>query len=294
MQGDDPNHDWAIELAEAGLAVFPCDQGKKPLIKWRNYSSSDPEAVELWWHQYPGALPAIDLEKCDLIVLDGDRHGGPDGRAVLRDLLQQQKDFDPHATPIAITPRDGAHVYFAQNGQALGNARGELPAGIDVRGCGGYVIAPYAVLADGRRYRAVTGTPDLMAAFRADTLPHIPQGIVELIQARKHGNGQAQPNGCCGPAGAREKAFAQAALEGCAAELAATTRGGRNEALNALAFRLGRMVARGWLDRAAVEGVLLGAMHVNGYVADKGSKAVEATLKIRPRRRHGRAARGSA
>ena len=45
MQGDDPNHDWAIELAEAGLAVFPCDQGKKPLINiparyrqstWRN------------------------------------------------------------------------------------------------------------------------------------------------------------------------------------------------------------------------------------------------------------------
>jgi hypothetical protein len=55
-------------------------------------------------------------------------------------------------------------------------------------------------------------------------------------------------------------------------------RGGRNEALNALAFRLGRMT-RGWLDRAAVEGALLGAMHINGYVADKGSKAVEATLR---------------
>jgi hypothetical protein len=37
--------------------------------------------VAMWWLQYPNALPGIDLEKCDLVVLDGDRHGGPDGRA---------------------------------------------------------------------------------------------------------------------------------------------------------------------------------------------------------------------
>ena len=54
---------------------------------------------------------------------------------------------------------------------------------------------------------------------------------------------------------------------------------GRNELLNALAYRLGRMIARGWLYRADVEADLAGAMHTNGYVADKGIRAVEATLR---------------
>ena len=51
-----------------------------------------------------------------------------------------------------------------------------------------------------------------------------------------------------GVAGVRERAYAEAALEGCAAELAATKSGDRNDKLNALAFRLGRMAAR--LDQA--------------------------------------------
>src|SRR6516225_991007 len=131
QQERDINRDWALRLAEAGMAVFPCDANKKPLVKWRQFSSSDTDAVAQWWTQYPNALPGIDLEKCDLVVLDGDRHGGPDGRAALRELLQQQLDYNASATPRALTPNDGAHVYFTQNGHELGNARGNLPDGID-------------------------------------------------------------------------------------------------------------------------------------------------------------------
>jgi hypothetical protein len=86
-----------------------------------------------------------------------------------------------------------------------------------------------------------------------------------------------QPNN--GAAGIREKTYAQAALDGCAEELAAAASGSRNGTLNKLAFRLGRMVARGWIERTEVEAALTEAMHANGYVADKGIGAVEATLK---------------
>jgi hypothetical protein len=58
-----------------------------------------------------------------------------------------------------------------------------------------------------------------------------------------------------------------------------TARPGRNEKLNKIAYRLGRMIARGWIDRGAFEAAMIEAMHANGYVADKGIKAVEATLK---------------
>jgi bifunctional DNA primase/polymerase-like protein len=137
----DFNRDWAMRMAEAGLAVFPCGDDKRPLIKWREFSSSDAEAIAQLWRQFPGAPPAIDLEKCDLFVLDGDRHGGPDGRAALRKLLKEQ-GFDYRTAPSALTPNDGVHVYLGQNGHELGNARGKLPAGIDVRGCGGQTRDP--------------------------------------------------------------------------------------------------------------------------------------------------------
>jgi hypothetical protein len=123
-QERDLNRDWALRLAEAGIAIFPCSPDKKPLVKWREFSSSDADAVAQWWSQYPNALPGIDLEKCDLVVLDGDRHGGPDGRAALRELLQAQPDYHPATTPRAATPGDGVHVYFL-NGRELSNARGK-------------------------------------------------------------------------------------------------------------------------------------------------------------------------
>jgi bifunctional DNA primase/polymerase-like protein len=59
----DFNRDWAMRMAEAGLAIFPCGDDKKPLIKWREFSSSDTEAVAQWWRQFPCALPAIDFGK---------------------------------------------------------------------------------------------------------------------------------------------------------------------------------------------------------------------------------------
>jgi hypothetical protein len=278
-QERDINRDWALRLAEAGIAVFPCGPDKKPLIKWREFSSSDPEAVAMWWSQHPNALPGIDLEKCDLVVLDGDRHGGPDGRAALRKLLQAQPDYDAPATPRAFTPADGAHVYFHQNGHELTNSRGSLPEGIDVRGAGGYTIAPYAVLPDGRCYRAVPKSPDLISTYKAGTVPPIPEGIVALLEARKKPNGKPTESSETSKAGIRERAYAQAALDGCTKELADCQPGGRNELLNALAYRLGRMIARGWLHREHVEANLSGAMHANGYVGEKGIRAAEATLR---------------
>jgi hypothetical protein len=223
MQPRDFNRDWALRLAEVGMAIFPCGPDKKPLVKWREFSSNDATAVAQWWSQYPNALPAIDLKKCDLVVLDGDRHGGPDGRAALRALLQKQPDYNAVATPRVLTPGDGAHVYFQQNGHELTNARGNLPDGIDVRGAGGYVIAPYAVLPDGRRYQTAPKAPDLISAYKAGTIPPIPEGIVALLEARKTDKARAesatespQPK-----PGVRERSYAETALEGCTQELAA-------------------------------------------------------------------------
>ena len=44
---------------------------------------------------------------------------------------------------------------------------------------------------DGRHYKSAPGAPDLISAFKADSIPHVPQGVVDLIQARKQKGNKA-------------------------------------------------------------------------------------------------------
>jgi hypothetical protein len=262
----DLNRSWALRLAEAGIAVFPCGPDKRALVKWRTASTTDAAQLAQWWHQWPNALPAIDLDKSDLVVLDGDRHGGADGRTALRELL---RGCNTNGAPIVLTPRDGAHVYFRQNGHALGNSSGDLPEGIDVRGSGGYVIA-YAVMPDGSQYKAAASTPDLIAAFRAATIPHVPQPIVDLIQApkRKHAEQpRSKPINATAIFGeTRHQRYASAALDRLCDELAATPEGSRNTVLNNAALSMGHMIASGWIDQATVEQRLTAAAMAAGLI----------------------------
>jgi phage terminase small subunit len=75
-----------------------------------------------------------------------------------------------------------------------------------------------------------------------------------------------------------ERAWAEAALAGVAADLAACGEGGRNHALNASAYRMGRMVARGWIEGSRVEHALTDACRANGLFASDGPSGVRATL----------------
>jgi RecA-family ATPase len=54
---------------------------------------------------------------------------------------------------------------------------------------------------------------------------------------------------------------------------------GRNERLYRAAFRMGTMVARGWIERATVEGRLLEACRTNALEQDTGAVAVRASLR---------------
>jgi putative DNA primase/helicase len=78
--------------------------------------------------------------------------------------------------------------------------------------------------------------------------------------------------------GNREQKYAVAALHGCAAELAGTAKGGRNDKLNALAFRLGTMTARGWIGRDNVTARLMDAAKACGLVAEDGESSALKTL----------------
>ena len=178
------NLEVALRLASQGFSVFPCQSGgpkaksPMPFIKWREASTTDPATITAWWRKWPEAAVGLDLAKSGLIVIDADRHGPDDGVAAMGELMAAH-GYDPHGVPLAATPNEGTHFFYRQpEGKTLGNSRGALPAGVDVRGHGGYVIAPGTIMADGRLYE-VFG--DIAEA------PELPAWLVEILEAKRGG-----------------------------------------------------------------------------------------------------------
>src|SRR5262249_26295271 len=106
-----------------------------------------------------------------------------------------------------------------------------------------------------------------------DTTPVIPEWIVSRIKTQRNGHDQrveVRPRHpkARRPAG-REQAYAETALPENTAELAAMVpNSGRNNACNAMAYRLGRMAARGWLEQDEIKNALWRACEQNGLVGD--------------------------
>jgi Bifunctional DNA primase/polymerase, N-terminal len=280
------NLEVALALAAAGLPVFPAEISlqenhwrKKPLIrKWQELATTDPEQIKLWWLQFPSAVPGIELRRAGLVVVDPDRHGGVDGVSAFDGLVATHGDVKPH--PTTLTPGGGQHHYFKQcSDRRCRNRSGSLPDGIDVRGDGGWIVAPGAVRQDGKTYGASGGAPLLIDAFSTGSIPTIPVWLVAKIHDRRRtlGSSTGLNIAILPPASettTREVEYARAALEGAAHDLSGAPIGSRNEALNAAAYHLGRMVARGWIDHASVVIALKGAAISAGLDAEEVEKTL--------------------
>ena len=271
----------ALALAREGWPVFPCDHRlarcKAPLTEHGfKDTTTDPVQIEAWWRQFPNALiacPTGEAIGAWVLDLDLDPEKGLDGPAELARLEAVHGRLPQ--TVEASTPRGGRHLLFRWDAtHPVTNSSGRLPDGLDVRGTGGYFIVWPSRREDGAEWRweCPPGFFDIAEA---------PAWLYELIRAKP----ERKPNGGAGGfgfraqgGGAREAAWARAALEGCAADVAAEAKGKRNATLNACAYRLGRMIARGWLDRSEVELRLLAAGHASGLVADDGERAAGATI----------------
>jgi hypothetical protein len=268
MQVTSMNHnlETALRLAEAGLYVFPCGPNKRPVpgFQWKQWASNDTGEIEAMWRHYGGdPMPALHLGPCGLVVIDIDRHQ-LDGVAAFDMLLDQYGGLP--MCPAVETPNNGYHLYFKQpSGRApLGNISGDLPAGVDIRGAGGYTIAPGAVREDGTFYGIAAGWPDLVEAYASRTIPEIPGWIVELIDAPRHIEPLRDPSVVAEPiSDYRARAWGVAALEGEAVKLAATGVGARNNVLNSVTYTLAGKSASGCLSEGEVFNALSAACICN-------------------------------
>jgi Bifunctional DNA primase/polymerase, N-terminal len=154
----------ALSFAKAGIAIIPVrvfregDRWRKlPHIReWRQRASTDLSVIEEWWQLWPQALPGIVLEHYGRVVVDCDRHGGPDGVAAFEAL----GPFPPH--PIVRTAGNGEQHYFMQTDPPITYA--VFAEAIEMLGVGRFVVAPgaggYELIAD------VAVTPPLPEVFR--------------------------------------------------------------------------------------------------------------------------------
>lgn len=155
-------------------------------------ATNDLHQVRQWWQSWPDANVGIACGPSKLVVLDIDpRHGGDEA---LRDLVYGRDWPD---TPTAITGGGGQHYYFrAPEGTPIRNSSGVLGPGIDVRGDGGYVVAPPSSHASGRTYEWEAGLAP--GEVKAASLP---QWVIDLLTSnptrRQHEStaGQIIPEG---------------------------------------------------------------------------------------------------
>lgn len=142
-------------------------------------ASTDPAQINQWWTYWPDAnIGIVTGVKSGIIVIDVDEGGD--------ETLQRLQD---HHGPLpktvtALTGGGGKHIYFKHPGPKTGN-RTKFAPSLDVRGDGGYVVAPPSLHKSGGQYRWEGG------AYDPTHLAECPDWLLTLVRERSIP--QAQP-----------------------------------------------------------------------------------------------------
>lgn len=142
MPDTDLTFHWAEEYLQRGYSIIPL-VGKVPLpgFRWKEFQQRHPTLSELkeWFGGDHRSRPNIGIvtgRMSDLVVVDADSE---------EDLAWWLATH--RSTPlVAVTGRGGAHLYYrAQPSARVGNRAGVFGRAIDIRGEGGYVVAPPSI-----------------------------------------------------------------------------------------------------------------------------------------------------
>ena len=149
--------EWVLRYLELGWATIPlrfmgdADNRKRPAIEsWKEFQVAAPDRgqVEAWWSGAPEfGVGVITGSVSRLLVVDLD---GPRAAALLK---ARGIELPRTAT---VKTGNGYHMYFRHPGADIGNRAKIITdndgSSVDVRGEGGYVVAPPSVHGNGRVY----------------------------------------------------------------------------------------------------------------------------------------------
>jgi hypothetical protein len=162
--------DAALALASCGLYVFPCwPQDKRPATPHGcRDASCDPELIRYWWRQDPAYNVAVATGALsDIFVIDID--GMPAERAF------EKLASEPLPASVEVITARGRHIWLCHPGGIVPNSTNKIAPGVDVRGDGGYVLAPPSLHPDGKRYA--------WSIDSTDTVSEAPSWLLEKVAA---------------------------------------------------------------------------------------------------------------
>jgi hypothetical protein len=263
---------WPV-LPVAGMSAGECacrrsceSPGKHPITRHGVHdATTDPVLIGEWWRRSPSANVGVATGAASgLVVVDIDLPKG--GRQSLQALLAAGRRLLPTLT--SRTGGGGLHLFYAQPpGAAVPNAVGRLPGlteelpGIDVRGDGGYVVAPPSIHASGRRYR-----------WDRRGIADLPSWILPRRIAPARATAAFPSTGGASAYGARALSRELEVLRGLVV-------GQRNDGLNRAAFCLGRLVGGGELSETLVVQTLLCAALAVGLSESEAAATIRSGLR---------------
>ena len=146
-----------IRFYDLGLSVIPLQpRGKRPVVRWEKYQKRrvDQEKITQWFgNGRDYNVGFVCGEVSNVVVIDCDS-------------AEANVWADAHLpqTPMMTRTAKGTHRYYRHPGVPVGNKvriRTDDPrAHLDVRGDGGYVVAPGSIHPDGVAYEALGEWPD--------------------------------------------------------------------------------------------------------------------------------------
>jgi hypothetical protein len=178
-----PAKEWALYYLRRGWSVVPVRRGEKiPAIPWHQFQNRRATEAEIqdWFADPTMGVGIVTGAISNLTVADFD---GDIGAATEQDILPRLG-----AGPVALTGGGGCHRFFSHPGKKVPTRKGILP-GMDIRGDGGFIVAPPSVHASGRQY-----SWDVDAHVDDLGLPSLTDSMVDLIcQDVIHGTGAVTP-----------------------------------------------------------------------------------------------------
>lgn len=157
----------ALEYLSNGYSVIPVSKEKKPLVKWTEYMKRPPTPEELasWALEFPDMqLGIVTGAISNLVVIDVEAGG---------DMSQ----FPPTLT--ATTGGGGYHLYYKHPGAPVKNGVRVLDL-VDIRGDGGFVVAPPSISTKGH-YAWVEDENHALALYPVDLVESLAQTSTETL-----------------------------------------------------------------------------------------------------------------
>lgn len=249
----------ALALEKIGVSVIPLN-GKRPAQSWRWAQERRAGLTEIreW---------AITRKLGNLgIVLGKISNGGLvcidlDGQEAVHTFYHQ---FPAYCETLTVRTGNGRHLYYLTD-----DTRTTRTSGYELRGEGCYVVAPPSIHPQtGRQYQVMDVRP-VARMDLSDVRKWIASQNVTISPTTTTNNRQ------------RTMSFEYGlrALDSEIKRLRITTKGSRNNQLNACAYNLGQLVGDGILTEAQVEQALLAAALDGGLKEGESIRTIRSGLK---------------